>query len=92
MDDNIITRIPINGCRNAILIRCLQGVNDAKQFGGVAACGGGIGEDEADGFLGVNNEDGADGEGDTAGVNVGGVLVVEPAAMLALVFIYVRAK
>jgi hypothetical protein len=61
-----------------VLVAGLQAVDDAQDFGGVAAGGGRVGEDGTDGLLGVDDEDGADGEGDAFGVDVGGVLVVDP--------------
>ena len=78
MNNNVIARIPINRRRNFILIRGLQGIDHAQQLCRVSPGRGRVGEDQADGFLGVDDEDGADGEGDAAGVDVGGVLVVEP--------------
>jgi len=62
-----------------VLVARLQGVDDAEDFGGVAAGAGGVGEDGADSLLGVDDEDGSDGEGNTLGVDVGRVLVVDPA-------------
>lgn len=78
VDDNILTRNPVDRSSDAVLVTSLKGVDDTKDLSGVAAGGGGVGEDETDGFLGVDDEDGADGEGDSFCVDVGGVLVVEP--------------
>lgn len=78
MDNNVITRDPVNGGGNLVLVAGLEGVDDAKDLGGVAAGRGGVRKDGADGLLGVDDEDGADGEGDALLVDVGGVLVVEP--------------
>ena len=78
MDNNIITWHPVDGSSDAVLVAGLQGVDDAEHLGGVAAGGRRVGHDEADGLLGVDDEDGADGEGDALGVDVGGVLVVDP--------------
>jgi hypothetical protein len=61
-----------------VLVAGLEGVDDAQDFGGVAASGGRVGEDGADGLLGVDDEDGADGEGNALLVDVGGILVVDP--------------
>ena len=61
-----------------MLVAGLEGVDDAEYLGGVAAGGGGVGEDGADLLVGVNEEDGADGEGNALLVDVGGVLVVDP--------------
>lgn len=43
---------------------------------GVTTGGGGVGHDQTDLLGGVNDEDGADGQSQALGVNVGGVLVV----------------
>jgi len=60
-----------------VLVASLEGVDDAEDLGGVAAGGGWVREDGTDGLLRVDDEDGADGESNTLGVNVGDVLVVE---------------
>jgi hypothetical protein len=78
VDDHIITGDPVDGGGDTVLVASLEGVDHAEDFSGVAASRGGIGEDETDGLLGVNDEDGADGECNALGVNVGGILVVKP--------------
>ena len=78
MDDNVITGNPVDGGGDLVLVAGLEGVNDAEDLGRVAAGGGGVAEDGADGLLGVDDEDGANGEGDALLVDVGGVLVVDP--------------
>lgn len=78
MDNDIITGDPVDGGGDLVLVAGLEGVNDAEDLGGVAAGRGGVREDGADGLLGVDDEDGADGEGDALLVDVGGVLVVDP--------------
>ena len=78
MDDDVVTGDPVDGGGDLVLVAGLQRVDDTEDLGGVAAGGGRVGEDGADGLLGVDDEDGADGEGDALGVDVGGVLVVEP--------------
>lgn len=60
-----------------MLIARLQRVDASQHLGGVTAGGGRVRQDQADGLLGVDDEDGADGEGDALGVDVGGVLVVD---------------
>lgn len=77
-DDHIITRHPVDRCGNTVFITSLQGVDDAKDFGCVSAGRGWVGEDCADGFLGVDYEDGTDGESYALRVDVGGILVVKP--------------
>jgi hypothetical protein len=82
VDDHIIAWDPVDGGGDTMLVASLEGVDHAKNLSGVAASGSGVGEDEADGLLGVNDEDGADGECNALGVNVGGILVVQPMSLL----------
>lgn len=77
-DNDVVTDDPVDGGGDTVLVTGLEGVDDAEDLGGVAAGGGGVGEDGADLLLGVDEEDGADGEGNALGVDVGGVLVVDP--------------
>jgi hypothetical protein len=67
-----------------VLVAGLQAVDDAQDLGGVAAGRGRVGEDGADGLLGVDDEDAADGEGDALAVDVGGVLVVDPVRVIVI--------
>jgi hypothetical protein len=76
--DHIITGDPVDGGGDAVLVAGLERVDNPQNLGGVAAGGGGVGEDGADRLLGVDDEDGADGEGDALFVDVGGVLLVDP--------------
>jgi hypothetical protein len=80
--DDVLTGDPVDGCGDAVLVAGLQGVDDAQDLGGVAAGGGWVGEDGADGLLGVDDEDGADGEGDALLIDVGGILLVDPGSLL----------
>ncbi len=57
MNDHIVTRDPINRRGYLVLVARLQAVEDAKNFGCVAAGAGGVGQDEADGLLGVDDKD-----------------------------------
>jgi hypothetical protein len=79
VDNNVVTGDPVDGGGDAVLVARLERVDDAQHLGAVAARRGRVREDGADGLLGVDDEDGADGEGDALGVHVGGVLEVEPA-------------
>ena len=78
MDNHIITGDPVDRGGDTVLVAGLERVDDAQNLSGVAASGSRVGEDETDGLLGVNDEDRADGERNALGVNVGGVLVVQP--------------
>lgn len=77
-DHHIITGLPVGGGIDAVLVRGEQGVHNAEQFSRAPAGGGRIGLDEADDFVGVDDEDGADRVGNASGVDIGRVLVVEP--------------
>jgi hypothetical protein len=61
--NDVLARDPVDGCSDLVLVSRLQRIHDAKDLGRVAARGSGIGENSADGLLGVDDEDGADGEG-----------------------------
>jgi hypothetical protein len=77
VDDDVVAGDPVDGGGDLVLVAGLERVDDAQDLGRVAAGGGRVGEDGADGLLGVDDEDGADGEGDALFVDVCGVLVVE---------------
>lgn len=77
-DNDIVSGHPVDGGGDAVLVTSLERVDDAENLGGVAAGRGRVGEDGADLLLGVDEEDAADGEGNALGVDVGGVLVVDP--------------
>lgn len=49
MDDDIISRDPVDRGGDAVLVAGLEGVNDAEDLGGVAASGGWVREDGAAG-------------------------------------------
>jgi len=68
----------VNRRGDLVLVRRLERVDDTEDFCGVAAGRGRVGEDGADLLVGVDDEDGADGEGDALLVDVGRVLVVDP--------------
>ena len=74
-----LTRQPVDRSGDLVLVACLERIDDAEDLGGVATGAGGVGEDSADGLLGVDDEDGADGESNALLIDVGGVLVVDPA-------------
>jgi len=77
VDNDIVSGNPVDRGGDAVLVAGLEGVQDAEDLGGVAPSGGGVRQDEADGLLGVDDEDRADGERNALGVDVGGILVVE---------------
>lgn len=60
-----------------MLVTSLERVDNTQHLGGVAASRSWVGKDRADGLLGVDDEDGADGESNALRVDVGGILVVQ---------------
>ena len=66
-DDNVVTRKPVDGSGNTVLLGGLEGINDTEDLSGVAAGGGGVGHDEADLLGRVDDEDGTDGKSHTCG-------------------------
>lgn len=77
VNNHIITWHPVNRGGDLVLVTSLQRVEDSKHLGGVAACRSRVGEDGTDGLLGVNEEDGSNGEGNALGIHVGRVLTVQ---------------
>ena len=59
-----------------VLVTSLERINNPQDLSSVPSSGSWVRQDKTDGLLGVNNEDGSDGEGDSLGVDIGGVLVV----------------
>ena len=62
MNNNIFTGLPVNWRGNLVLVTGLQGVDDAQDLLGIAASRSWVGEDGADGLLGIDDKDGADSE------------------------------
>ena len=56
--------LTVDGRGDAVLVARLQTVEDAQDLGRVAAGRGRVAQDKTDRLLGVDDEDGADGEGD----------------------------
>jgi hypothetical protein len=77
MDVKRLTGNPVNRGGDSVLVTSLKRVDNAENLSGVATSGSGVWEDCADGLLGVDDEDGADGESNALSVDVGGVLVVK---------------
>ena len=84
MNDDVVAGDPVDGGGDAVLVAGLERVDDPEDLGGVAAGGGGVRKDGADLLGGVDDEDRADGEGDALGVDVRGVLVVQPGGVSVL--------
>ena len=78
VDDDVVAGHPVDGRGDLVLVARLQRVDDAQDLSAVAARRRRVRQDGADRLLGVDEEDGADGEGDALLVDVGRVLVVDP--------------
>lgn len=59
-----------------MLVGGLKGVDDTEDLGGVTAGGSRVGKDQTDLLARVDDEDRANGQSQTLGVDIGGVLVV----------------
>lgn len=77
--NHIVTWHPVDWSGDLVLVTRLERIEHAQNLGSVAAGRSWVGEDQADGLLWVDDEDAADGEGDALLVNVGRILVVDPA-------------
>jgi len=77
MDNDIFALLPVNWGGDAVLVTELERVNDPQDLVKVSAGGGRVGNSQTDDFLRVDDEHGSDGEGNTLGVDVGGILVVQ---------------
>ena len=82
MDNDIVTRNPVDRGGDLVLIAGLEGVDNAEDLSRVTAGGGRVGEDSSDGLLRVNDEDRSDGECNALLVDVGGVLLVDPGGVI----------
>ena len=82
VDNHVVTGHPVDRGGDPVLVARLQRVNNTEHLGRVAASGRGIGEYESDGLLGVNDEHRADRESNALGVDVGGILMVQPSTRL----------
>jgi len=69
--------LPVNGGDERVLVVQLKRVNDTEDFLRVTAGAGGVVDDCADDLLGIDEEDGSDGQGHALAVDVGGILVVD---------------
>jgi hypothetical protein len=78
VDNDIVTGNPVDGSGDAVLVTGLKAVQDTENLGAVTTCGCRVGQNKTNGLLGINDEDGADGECNALLVDVGGVLVVDP--------------
>lgn len=66
-----------------MLVTGLKGINYTENLSGVTASGSWVRKDKADCLLWVNDEDRTDSECNALGVNVCGILVVEPDRLIS---------
>jgi hypothetical protein len=69
--------LPVNGGDEVVLVGQLQGVNDTEDFSRVTASTGGVVDNCANDFLGVDEEYSSDSQCHALCVDVGGILVVD---------------
>lgn len=62
VNNHVVTWDPVDRGCDLVLVAGLERVEDAEDLGRVATGRGRVGQDRADGLLGVDEEDGADGE------------------------------
>ncbi len=77
MYDHIVTWHPVDGSGDSVLVPSLQGVHDPEDFSSITACGGWVRQNRADRLLWVDNEYGADGEGNALLIDIRGILVIQ---------------
>ena len=78
MDNDIVTRTPVDRCSNTMLVGQLEGVHHSQKFRSVSTGRGWVGEDKTDSLFGVDNEYRADSKGHAFTVHVRGILVIKP--------------
>ncbi|KAL2285203.1 hypothetical protein FJTKL_08420 [Diaporthe vaccinii] len=78
VDNDVVARNPVDRGGDLVLVTGLERVDDAQDLGAVTAGRGGVRQDGADSLLGVDEEDGANGEGNALLIDVGSVLIVKP--------------
>jgi hypothetical protein len=74
--DDVVAHCPVHWRSDPVFVASLKGVEHTKDLGCIPSSRGRVREDQANGFLGINDEYRPDGEGNALGVDIGGVLVV----------------
>lgn len=77
MDNDIITRNPVDRSGNSVLVANLQRVQNTQDLGGVSTGRSRVGQDQSDLLRRVNDKHGTDSELNTLVVDVSSVLVVD---------------
>ena len=69
--------MPVDRSSDPFSVTSLQAVDRAENLGGVAAHGGGVEHGQSNFLIRINDEHGADGEGDALLIDIGQVLCVD---------------
>lgn len=77
MNDDLSPRSPVGRGGDLVGITELEGVDNSEDLVELSSGGGGVSENQSNRLLGVDNVDGSNGEGDTFGVDIGEILLVE---------------
>lgn len=77
VDNHVITRDPVDGSSDFVLVAGLQGVHDAKNLSSIATGRRGVGEDGTDDLLGVDDENGSNCERNALLVDIGRILIIQ---------------
>ena len=77
MYNHIIPRHPVDRGCDLVLISRLQRIHHTQHFSRIATRRSRVGENEANGLLGIDNKHASDGESNALLIDIGGVLVVQ---------------
>lgn len=66
-DNDIFAQCPVNGGVHTILVSGLKRIDDSQDLSSIPASGGWVTKDQSDFLVGVDDEDGADGHGNSCG-------------------------
>lgn len=77
VDDDLVSLLPVDWSSDTVLVAELQGIDDSEDLSEVASSGGWVLDLQTDHPLWVDDKDGSDGEGNTLGIDVGGVQSIE---------------
>jgi len=73
VDDNVVALVPVDRGDNLVFVTQLEGIDHSDDLVKRTAGLGRVGDGEADDLLGIDHEDGSDGEGNTLRIDVGGI-------------------
>lgn len=72
-----LTRHPVDGRGNSVLVPSLQRVDHTQHFGRIPPCRSRIGKNQTDGLLRINDENAPDGKGNPLRVDIGRILIIQ---------------